>query len=425
MHIQLTIFERLNDEKPPSVRKRLITVSSDSVTLGSIDSADVQLKSFTKPIFLEIKLSDSEWWIVNPQRTAGIQINKAPLMFESRLAHKDEIQIQGHRIIFEIKESALAEAPKFIEQPNTDEELWLYLLNERDFDEVLINGSQHIYVDWRGVLCKAPWKFSGDDFLIGKIKEHSKVQSGWASWRLNRILRIQAALPPIVEAPHIAIRKAKQNVLSLDQLESSGFGKLEEMDFLRRALKEKQNILISGGTSTGKTVLLRSLIEKVETDERLVIVEEEAEIDWPHPHAVTVEAGRGNLRQSVIESLRMRPSRLIISEVRGGEAFDMLQAMNTGHSGSMTTVHANSAREALARIENLVLMSGVPLTVSAVRRQIAQTIHIIVQLQRDSYGKRSIEQIVRVGGIQNDIILLSEPIGLEAQGIKQKISRID
>ncbi len=425
MQIQITIFEKLNDDKPPAYRKRLVSATADSVTIGSHESSDVQLKAFTKPFFLEIKSTDNEWWIVNPQRAVGISVNKENLLLEARLNHKDEIQAQGHRIIFEIKQSAYAEMPELKPHPGSDEKLWTYLIEEKEFDEILINGARQIYVDWRGVILNTPWTFSSDQFLIDRIKEYSGKDTGWASWRLNRILRIQAALPPIAESPHIAIRKAKQKVLSLDELESSGFGKRDEIDFLKRALKEKQNIIVSGGTSTGKTVLLRSLIEKIDSSERLVVVEEESETDWPHPHAVAIESGRGNLRSAVVESLRMRPSRLIISEVRGSESFDMLQAMNTGHAGSMTTVHANSAREALSRLESLILSSGVPLTVSSVRRQLAQTINIIVQLTRDSHGKRSIEQIVRVCGIQNDTILLSDPVSLEPQGIKQKLSLVD
>ncbi len=253
------------------------------------------------------------------------------------------------------------------------------------------------------------------------FEAHTQKTSHWVSWRLDRTLRIHAALPPIVEFPHLSIRKAKQNVLSLDELEDTEFGKTVEIEFLRRALRERQNIVISGGTSTGKTVLLRSLVEKIDPSDRLLIVEEEAETDWPHPHAVAIESGRGNLRSTVIECLRMRPTRLIISEVRGPEAFEMLQAMNTGHSGSMTTLHANSAREALSRLEGLVLSSGLQLNVSAVRRMLAQTINIIVQLGRNSHGRRFIENIVRVAGIQQDTILLSDPVGLEAVGIKQKI----
>lgn len=395
------------------------------MTLGSLESADIQLAAFEQPFLVEIKFSGENWWAINVQRTPGILVNKTPVSFEALLNNKDEIHVQGHKIQFSLKQTALAERPDFSAQPEGDSALWNHLLFEGEFDEIMINGPAQIYVDWRGLVFRSPWSFSSDSFLAERIKESTSKTSGWASWRLNRTLRIQAALPPVVETPHISIRKAKQKVLSLDQLLDSGFGKTVEIDFLRRALKEKQNIIISGGTSTGKTVLLRSLIEQVDPSDRLIVVEEEAETDWPHPHAVAIEAGRGNLRSTVIECLRMRPTRLIISEVRGAEAFEMLTAMNTGHAGSMTTVHSNSAREALARLEGLVLSSGVQLNVNAVRRMLAQTINIIVQLSRDEHGKRFIEHIVRVCGIQQDIILLSDPVGLEPVGIKQKLTAVD
>ncbi|MDB5038664.1 MAG: hypothetical protein JWQ35_2192 [Bacteriovoracaceae bacterium] len=418
-------MERLNNDKKPGYRKRSATATSDSVTIGSNPSADIQLKAFSEPFLIEIKFTGDDWWAINGYRINGITVNKKILSLEAKLQSEDEIEIQGHQIKFEIKMSALAKLPDFAPQPESDAKLWDYLLTEHDFDEIMINGASQIFVDWQGVVLKAPWIFSNNQFLEEKIRESSHKTSGWASWRLHRMLRIHAALPPVVEAPHISIRKAKQKVLSLEQLEEGNFGKPVEIEFLRRALKERQNIIISGGTSTGKTVLLRSLIEKVDPSDRLIVVEEEAETDWPHPHAVAIESGRGNLRATVIECLRMRPTRLIISEVRGAEAFEMLQAMNTGHAGSMTTVHANSAREALSRIEGLVLSSGVQLNVNAVRRMLAQTINIIVQLSRDSHGKRSIENIVRVSGIQQDMILLSDPIGLEPVGIKQKLSLVD
>jgi pilus assembly protein CpaF len=425
LQIHLTIFERLNNAKKPAFRKRLANITSDSVTIGNQENADIELKAFLDPFLLEIKFAAEEWWIVNVRRTPGISVSGTPLSLDARLEHNAEIAVDGHKIIFELKQSAFAEMPEFIPQPKTDEALWDYILSEREFDEVMINGAAQIFVDWRGVVLKAPWQFSNDSFLSEKIREQTNKTSGWFSWRLNRTLRIHGALPPVVETPHISIRKAKQKVLSLDQLEETGFAKVSEMEFLRRALKEKQNIIVSGGTSTGKTVLLRSLLEQVDPADRLIVVEEEAETDWPHPHVVAIEAGRGNLRTTVVECLRMRPTRLIISEVRGAEAFEMLTAMNTGHSGSMTTIHANSAREALSRLEGLVLSSGVNLNVNAVRRMLAQTINIIVQLSRNSHGKRFIEHIVRVSGIQQDMILLSDPVGLEAAGIKQKLTLVD
>ena len=329
----------------------------------------------------------------------------------------------GLRLLFEyqIKKKAIFD---FSHHPSSDEALWKYFLEEGEFDEILINGADVIYVDYQGQLLQTPWRFSSDEFLNDKIHRSSKVTGGWGSWRLNRLLRFQAAVPPLVERPHISIRKAKKFALNFDELIKRKFGSFDQMEFIRHALSEKQNILISGGTSTGKTVLLRSLIEMMDPEERILLLEEEAEIDWPHPHLVSIECGRGNLSPAIIESLRMRPNRLIVSEVRGHEAFEMLQSMNTGHSGSLSTIHANSPRDAITRLETLILSNGTQLTVSAARRMIAQAINIIIHLNRNSDGERFIDGISRLSGIQNDTLLFSDPLSTEGRGLKQRISPI-
>jgi pilus assembly protein CpaF len=424
--IQLTIFERLNDKTPPKLRKRIINITAESVTVGNHESCDLQLKSFSEAFTFEIKHSDEGWWLVNPHRLESVQINGKTADLENRLKRGDQIIIDGHKIIFQQKEKAAEVSPDFLPHPGSDQALWDYLISAKaEFDEIMINGASQVYVDWRGVIYKSPYTFSSNEFLTKLIKKNTKESDGWVSWRLDRTLRIQAALPPQTEEPHLSVRKAKSTVMSLDELLHGGFGSIEQIQFLKDALAKNQSIIISGGTSTGKTVLLRSLVEQIPAADRVIVIEEEAETDWPHPHAVAIESGRGKLRESVIECLRMRPTKLIVSEVRGAEAFEMLQAMNTGHEGSMTTIHSNSAREALARLESLVLSAGVPLTVNAVRRNIAQAVDIIVQLKREPNGKRLIDHIVRVTGVQNDTILLSDPVGLEAAGIKQQLSLVD
>lgn len=412
---QLILFEK--------VRRRIINITAESVTVGSLDSADVRLENTKKSFLIEIKFSGGSWWLLNPLRNSKIFLNEKPVSLEAKLSDKDEILAEGFRLTFESSAQKKKDF-SFISQPSSDEALWKYLLEENEFDEILINGSNNIYVDYRGSLQLAPWKFSSDHFLTEKIHKSARAQSGWASWRLNRLLRFQAALPPLVENPHISIRKAKKFALSFEQLTENKFGSLDQMDFIKHALTEKQNILISGGTSTGKTVLLRSLVELMDPGERIVLLEEEAEIDWPHPHLVSIECGRGNLAHAIVESLRMRPNRLIVSEVRGQEAFEMLQAMNTGHSGSISTVHANSPRDAITRLETLILSTGTQTTVSAARRMIAQSINIIIQLERNSDGERFISGISRLSGIQNDTLLFADPLATEGRGLKQRISPI-
>lgn len=423
---QLTILEKTSNEPNSLPRKRVVSMAIDSVTIGSDSHADVQLKTFSSPFLLEIKCDGSSWWVLNPMRRPGSKLNGKPLSLDSQIENQDTLEIEGHLITFEVVREDRQRSFSFIKQPESDEALWNYLTQEEEFDEILINGSDTIYVDYRGTLQRSPWKFSSDSFLNKKISTTvSQSATGWLSWRHERRLRFQAALPPLVERPHVAIRKTKKFALSFKDLEASGFGTLEQMAYIREAIRTHQNVIISGGTSTGKTVFLRSLLEMVDTQERVVILEEEAEIDWPHPHAVSIECGRGGLRQSIIESLRMRPNRLIVSEVRGVEAFEMLQAMNTGHSGCLTTIHSNSTREAISRIESLVLSAGNSLPLGAVRRHIAQAIHLIVQLARSSDGQRYIESISRIAGIQNETILFGDPLQTEPLGLKQKVIRKD
>lgn len=417
---QLIVLEKLSDDEKEKARKRVVAVTAESVTIGTQEACDIQVRLFSHPFVIEIKSDSSGWWIVNPLRIQHLKVGATKVSLEHKLSHNDHIQIDGHTIIFESAQKIERNQPNFRFQPDSDEALWRYLIDENEFDEILINGSKNIFVDWQGILLLSPWSFSNDQFIVDKIFQSTRVEGSWASWRISRRLRFQAALPPLVERPHIAIRKQKKFSLDLEQLERNKLGTPDQIAYLRKALEERKNIVVSGGTSTGKTVLLRALVKEMDPHDRILLLEEEAEIDWPHPHIVSLECGRGNLRQAVIESLRMRPTRLIVSEVRGAEAFEMLQAMNTGHSGSMTTIHANSTREAITRLESLVLSSGIALNIAAVRRMIAQAVEVIVQLNRDSNGERHIESISKIGGIQNETILFGDPLQIEPRGLKQK-----
>jgi len=419
--IQLEIQELTQNQ---SRRMRRIRVSSDSVTLGT-GNDDIELTAIDEKFSVEIKYSGGQWWIVNPNRSNQIRVNGKRVGLEMALSNEDQILLHEHQVEVQIEEEAarIEKQYSFHRRFATDAELWKYLLEEKDFDEVLVNGAKQVYVDYQGTLLLSPWQFSTNSFLREIIETKTKDGS-WASWQVDRSLRIQAALPPVVEEPHICIRKARQNVFSLSELEERRFATPEQVRFLQSAINNRESILVSGGTSTGKTVLLRSLVEQIPESQRLLIVEEEAETDWPHPHAVEIEAGRGNLETTVKECLRFRPDRLIISEIRGGEAFDFLQAINTGHEGSMTTLHANSAREALHRIENLILSRGLAVHSEAIRSQMAQAINIVVQLKRDADGFRHIDSVMRITGIQQGVYLMGDPIAFEGSGIQSELKRI-
>lgn len=400
-----------------------VKITTESVTIGSGPSADIQLKAISNEFELEIKWAQSAYWLVNLSRSNSIRVNGKKIDKDISLKNGDQILVDEHKIFLEIQSveeisnSFENSRFNFRRQPESDELLWRYLIDENEFDEVLINGPSEIYVDFQGNLLKTPWYFQSEDFLKSKIPGSSDDQNSWISWRESRRLRFQAALPPLAEKIHLAIRKARQNVFSLNELEEKEFGTPEQMRFLKNAVVKRESILISGATSTGKTVLLRSLVENISENERIVILEEESETDWPHPHVLAIETGRGQLREALIQSLRLRPSRILVNEIRGAEAFEFLQLLNTGHEGGMTTIHANSERDALSRIENLILTTGLAVNPLAVRAQIAQALQIIVQLERLPNGQRRIQAISRVSGIERGTILLGDPVRFEGSGI--------
>jgi Flp pilus assembly CpaF family ATPase len=412
---------------PKTKRTRRIRVDSESITLGNQGEEDILLTAIGESFAVEIKWSEDQWWILNPHRSNQIRVNGKLVEFDSPLHQDAQILLAEHLVSFRLENPpASLSKDRFVfkEGFRSDQELWNYLLSEKEFDEILINGPLQIYVDYQGNLLQSPWRFSSPQFLEDRIREKSSKTDSWVSWQMDRSLRIQAALPPLVESPHLCIRKARPHVFSLPELEEKEFGSPEQIRILREAIKNRESVLISGGTSTGKTVLLRSLVEQVPHTQRLVVVEEEAETNWPHPHAVAIEAGRGRLEATVKECLRFRPDRLIISEIRGAEAFDFLQAINTGHEGSMSSIHANSPREALHRIENLILGSGLAVHAESIRAQLSQAVQLVVQLKRESNGRRRIDEISRITGIQQGTILMGDPTYQESSGIKSEVKRI-
>jgi Flp pilus assembly CpaF family ATPase len=415
--IHLEIEEKIAGNKK---NLRSVRISSKSVKIGTSTLNDIDLTLSSKNFSVEIRFEEGQWWLNNSSQSSLVRQNGLLISHQHPLQSGDEILLDQHRLRFSY-EAAPRAKPKFPfrPQPAGDEALWNYLVEEDQFDEVMINGSGRIYVDYQGSLHASPWRFSSDDFVAQLIQAGSQKSSGWASWRLKKHLRIHAALPPLVESPHICIRKGRPHVFSLNELLARKFGSEEQIQFLKDVIERRESILISGPTSTGKTVLMRSLVESVPSEERLVILEEEAETTWPHPHAILVETGRGGLKEGIRESLRFRPNRLIVSEIRGDEAQDFLQCINTGHSGCITTIHANSPRDAITRVETLVLGSGWSVDPAYIRSQIASALDILVQLSRDSSGHRKIESIQRITGIQQGVILLSDPIGIETTGIVQ------
>ena len=293
-------------------------------------------------------------------------------------------------------------------------------LEDDTVTDILVNGPYSVYVERRGRLERTNARFRDAQHVVNVAQRIASAvgrrvdeASPMVDARLADGSRVHIALAPIVlNGGTISIRKfAKQNV-TLDTMVQQGNLSAAMSRFLQIATKCRASILISGGTGSGKTTLLNAISRYIDPDERVVTIEDAVELRLQQPHVVQMETRAANIegvgailqRELVRNSLRMRPDRIIVGEVRGPEAFDMLQAMNTGHDGSMSTIHANSPRDAVARIENMVLMAELNLPLRAIRAQIASALNLIVQIERMRDGIRRVERIVEVAGMEGDVI---------------------
>jgi len=309
----------------------------------------------------------------------------------------------------------------------TDEALGLgplqELLEDETVSEIMVVDPDTIYVERQGKIRLTPYRFTDDEScravierIVTPLGRRIDESTPLVDARLRDGSRVNAIIPPLaIRGPCITIRKFAQRPLRMEQLVA--FGSLNEQmaRFLQRCVRAKKNLIISGGTGSGKTTLLNVLSTEIPSDERIVTIEDAAELRLNQPHVVSLEAKPRNLegtggysiRDLVKNALRMRPDRILVGECRAGEAIDMLQAMNTGHEGSMTTTHANSAGEALKRIETLCMMAGLDLTPRAIREQIAGSVHVVVQQTRFSDGTRRLTSITEVGpsGEDGELVL--------------------
>lgn len=298
------------------------------------------------------------------------------------------------------------------------------LLNDPDISEIMVNSPTDIYYERSGVLYMSSVRFRDAEHIrriaeriVAPLGRHVDEASPMVDARLPDGSRVNVVLPPVaVHSPTITIRKFRSDRFDMNDLVRIGSLTAEAAAFLRASVTSKVNIVISGGTGSGKTTLLNALSAFIPVSERIVTIEDPMEIQLRQPHVVTLEArprsieGKGEVAQRdlVRNSLRMRPDRIVVGEVRGAEAFDMLQAMNTGHEGSITTVHANTPRDAMSRVENMVMMAGFDLPARAIREQIASALHLCVQVARMPDGSRRVTTITEVAGMEGDVVTLQD-----------------
>jgi pilus assembly protein CpaF len=307
-----------------------------------------------------------------------------------------------------------------------------YLADE-SVSEIMVNGPNQIYIERGGKLVRVPERFTNADSLMRVIERivtplGRRIDEGvpMVDARLPDGSRVNAIIPPLsLIGPILTIRKFAKQRFSMDRLVEIGSLTREMATFLKICVQYRKNIIVSGGTGSGKTTFLNALSESIPPSERICTIEDAAELRLAQPHVLSLEArppnveGRGEItiRDLVRNSLRMRPDRIIVGECRGGEALDMLQAMNTGHDGSLTTGHANSPRDLLSRLEVMVLMAGMDLPVRAIREQIASAVDIIVQQTRFSDGRRRVTAIVEVDGMEGDVILTQPLFAFKQRGV--------
>ncbi|MGC9327874.1 MAG: CpaF family protein [Candidatus Hinthialibacter sp.] len=298
------------------------------------------------------------------------------------------------------------------------------LLKDEKISDILVNNYKDIYIEKYGKLEKVTTRFRDDkhlmqviDRIVSRVGRRVDENTPMVDARLKDGSRVNAIVPPLsLNGPSLSIRRFGVNPITLSDLLRYGSITEEFVLFLRAAVASKLNVLISGGTGSGKTTLLNILSSFISPDERIITIEDSAELILQQPHWVRLETrppnieGKGQVtqRELVFNALRMRPDRIIVGEVRGGEALDMLQAMNTGHEGSLTTVHANTPRDSLSRIEMMVSMCGMDLPVKVIRQQVASAIHMIIQTARLVDGRRRVTSISEIVGMEGDIITINE-----------------
>ncbi len=369
-------------------------------------------------------LDEADPSLLGPGPVTVQQRDELRRLIVSYLAEEDDLTLSERN---EVAESLLAEI--------TGLGPLQVLLEDPEINEIMVNSASRVYVERGGRLELAPVTFESDrqvlhliEKIVAPLGRRIDESSPMVDARLPDGSRVNAVIPPVaLKGPCLTIRKFARDPLTVEDLVRGGSLTAEMAAFLEACVRARLNIVVSGGTGSGKTTLLNVLSGFIPDDERIVTIEDAAELQLRQDHVVSLETrpanveGKGEIpiRQLVRNALRMRPDRIVVGEVRGGEALDMLQAMNTGHDGSLTTGHANSPRDMLSRLETMVLMAGMELPVRAIREQIASAIDLIIQTARLKDGSRRVTHLTEVQGMEGDVIVLQDIFLFHQLGVGQ------
>jgi len=355
-----------------------------------------------------------------PEHEARVQIRD----ISERLMYEDSVPLNlesSKRLIHEVENEILGLGPLEL------------LLDDPTISDILVNTDHKIYVERNGLLELTDVQFDDKahllniiDRIVSRVGRRIDESSPMVDARLADGSRVNVIIPPLsIDGPIMSIRRFGVEMLSMEKLIELGSLSEPLVKLLEAIVEGKLNVLISGGTGSGKTTLLNILSANIPERERVITIEDSAELQLQQPHVVRLETRPANIeskgavtqRDLVKNSLRMRPDRIVVGEVRGAEAMDMLQAMNTGHDGSLTTIHANSARDALSRVENMVMMTGIEFPQRSLRAQIASALDVVVQLERHEDGHRRVVSIQEINGMEGEIITMSEIFQYQRSGI--------
>jgi pilus assembly protein CpaF len=381
---------------------------------------------------------EKEWKLRVHDRLLKIMDLSLIATIEDELA-REQIRETGRRLLEEEAAPLNVEQRRRVIKHIEDEVMGLGplepLLADKKVADILVNGPNQVYVERRGRMELTDIKFNDDahllhiiDRIVSGVGRRVDESSPMVDARLKDGSRVNAIIPPLaIDGPMLSIRRFAVERLKMEELIAYGSINEAAAKVLNAVVRGRLNVLISGGTGAGKTTLLNVLSGYIPETERIVTIEDSAELQLQQPHVVRLETrppnieGKGevNQRDLVRNSLRMRPDRIVVGEVRGPEAMDMLQAMNTGHDGSLTTVHANTPRDALGRIESMVSMTGINFPTKVMREQIASAIDVVVQIARHEDGKRRVVSIQEVNGMEGDVITMSELFRFDRKGVAE------